>query len=239
MRSVAQGFAVSSPDTNLPPPPPEAVEHSRQLAEHIATAILAEGDWIPFSRFMELALYAPGLGYYAAGARKFGHEGDFVTAPEISPMFARCMALQARQVLEATGGVILELGPGSGLLAADLFEELKSQDAMPSSYLLLEVSPDLRDRQRRLIAERHPAHLDRFTWIDSLPTSLRGFVVANEVLDVVPCALVNRDRGELFERGVVLTDSGFAWEDGTLPDGELRRRAAAVFPPGDYAYLSE
>src|SRR3954470_9576168 len=139
MRSVAQGFAVSSTDTNLPPPPPEAVEHSRQLAEHIATAILAEGDWMPFSRYMEMALYAPGLGYYAAGSRKFGYEGDFVTAPEISPMFARCLALQARQVLEATGGVILELGPGSGLLAADLFEELRSQDAMPSSYLLLEV----------------------------------------------------------------------------------------------------
>src|SRR5437763_9927467 len=190
-----------STDPILTPPPAEAGAHSQRVAEHIAQVIVEEGEWIPFSRYMDIALYAPGLGYYAAGARKFGHEGDFVTAPEISPMFARCMALQARQVLEATGGVILELGPGSGLLAADLFEELKSQDAMPSSYLLLEVSPDLRDRQRRLIAERHPAHLDRFTWIDSLPTSLRGFVLANEVLDVVPCALVNRHRGELFERG--------------------------------------
>src|SRR4051812_46493070 len=207
MRSVAQGFAVSSPDTNLPPPPPEAVEHSRQLAEHIATAILAEGDWVPFSRYMELVLYAPGLGYYSAGARKFGVEGDFVTSPEISPLFARCLALQARQVLEATGGVILELGPGSGLLAADLFEELKSQGAPPESYLLLEVSPDLRERQRRLIGERHPEHLDRFTWIDALPSEIRGFVIANEVLDVVPFALVHRGAdGRVTERGVVVSE---------------------------------
>jgi SAM-dependent MidA family methyltransferase len=239
MRSVAEGLAVASAPAPLPPPPPEGSAHSQALAEHIAQAILAEGDWIPFSRYMELALYAPGLGYYAAGARKFGHDGDFVTAPEVSPMFARCLALQARQVLEAVGGVILELGPGSGLLAADLFDELKSQDAMPASYLLLEVSPDLRERQRRLIAERHPAHLDRFTWIDTLPTTLRGVVIANEVLDVVPCALVLRHRGEWVERGVVLTEAGFAWEDGPLPEGELRRRAVTAFPPGDYDYLSE
>src|SRR3954471_8248153 len=239
MRSVAQGFAVSSPDTNLPPPPPEAVEHSRQLAEHIAAEIVAEGEWMSFARYMELALYAPGLGYYAAGSRKFGVEGDFVTAPEISPMFARCLALQARQVLEATGGVILELGPGSGLLAADLFEELKSQGVPPECYLLLEVSPDLRERQRRLIAERHPAHLDRFTWIDTLPKSLRGFVIANEVLDVVPCALVNRRDGEWTERGVVLSESGFAWDDVPMPEGELRNRAVSVFPSGDGDYLSE
>src|SRR6476469_9983948 len=125
------------PMSTLPPPSADAAAHSRKLAEHIASVIAAEGDWIPFSRFMELALYAPGLGYYAAGARKFGPEGDFVTSPEVSPMFARCLALQARQVLEATGGVILELGPGSGLLAADLFEELKSQGEPPTSYLLL------------------------------------------------------------------------------------------------------
>src|SRR5437868_15446447 len=111
-----------SPDSTLPPPPPEAVAHSRQLAEHIASTIVAEGDWIPFSRYMELALYAPGLGYYAAGARKFVEAGDFVTAPEISPMFAKCLALQARQVLQAVGGSILELGPGSGVLAGDLWE---------------------------------------------------------------------------------------------------------------------
>jgi SAM-dependent MidA family methyltransferase len=227
-------------DPVLPAPSPEAAAHSRLVGEYIASEILDAGGWIPFSRYMELALYAPGLGYYAAGARKFGAEGDFVTAPEISPMFARCLSMQARQVLQATGGDVLELGPGSGALAADLFAELKASGSAPKNYFLLEVSPDLRERQQRLLAERHPEDLGRFTWLDSLPVRVRGFVVANEVLDVVPFALVHREEGgELRERGVILTDAGFAWDDPVLPDGELRRRAAAVFPPGDYEYLSE
>ena len=233
-------MAMSSlPDPILPPPSPEAATHSQALAELIANTIVAEGDWIPFSRFMELALYAPGLGYYAAGARKFGAQGDFVTAPEISPMFARCLSQQARQVLEVAGGEILELGPGSGVLAADLFGELKAMGAPPARYRLLEVSPDLRERQRELLAERHPADLDRFEWLDQLPAKIRGLVIANEVLDVVPFALVHRSRGELLERGVILTEAGFAWDDVPMPEGELKRRAAAVLPPGDYDYLTE
>src|ERR1700754_3783296 len=107
-----------SADPILPPPPPDAAQHSHRLAEHIADAIVAAGDWIPFSKYMELALYAPGLGYYAAGARKFGSEGDFVTAPEISPLFGQCVARQAMQVIDGVGGEVLELGPGSGALAA-------------------------------------------------------------------------------------------------------------------------
>ncbi|MGZ5097467.1 MAG: class I SAM-dependent methyltransferase [Usitatibacter sp.] len=228
-----------SADPILPPPAPEAAAHSQQLAEHIAATIADEGDWIPFSRYMDLALYAPGLGYYTAGSRKFGSEGDFVTAPEISPMFAKCLAMQACQVLEKAGGDILELGPGSGLLAADLYGELKAQGKAPARYRLLEVSPDLRERQRALIAERFPQELDRFEWIDRLPEKIRGLVIANEVLDVVPFALVYRKGGELFERGVGLTEAGFAWDDVALPDGELRRRALAVLPPGDYDYLTE
>jgi SAM-dependent MidA family methyltransferase len=226
-------------DPILPTPPAEAAAHSRKLAEHIATVILDEGDWIPFSRYMELALYAPGLGYYSAGTRKFGGEGDFVTAPEISPMFARCLAIQAAQVLERTQGDILELGPGSGLLAVDLYGELKAQGRAPPHYCLLEVSPDLRERQRALVAERFPQDRDRFIWIDRLPEKIRGLVIANEVLDVVPFSLVVRRRGELLERGVILSDAGFAWDDQPIPDGELKRRAAAVMPPGDYDYLSE
>jgi SAM-dependent MidA family methyltransferase len=228
-----------SADPILPPPPPEAAAHSTRLAERIAQAIVDEGDWIPFTRFMDLALYAPGLGYYAAGARKFGWEGDFVTAPEISPMFAQCLAVQARQVMDACGAQILELGPGSGVLAADLFGALKEQGAAPDRYLLLEVSPDLRERQQALIAERFPGDRARFEWIDRLPESIEGFVIANEVLDVVPFSLVHRNDGDILERGVILTDAGFAWDDQPMPEGELKRRARAVFPPGDYDYLSE
>jgi SAM-dependent MidA family methyltransferase len=227
-------------EPTLPPPTPEAAAHSQQLAEHIAATILAEGDWIPFSRYMELALYAPGLGYYAAGARKFGEDGDFVTSPEISPMFAKCLALQAAQVLTATRGDILELGPGSGVLAADLYESLKELGTLPSRYLLLEVSPDLRARQRDLLSRRFGLHeLERFVWIDRLPEKIRGLVIANEVLDVVPCSLVHRHDGDYFERGVILTEAGFAFEDEPLQEGELRRRAASVMPPGDYDYLTE
>jgi SAM-dependent MidA family methyltransferase len=223
----------------LPPPAPEAAAHSRLLAELIASSILDAGGWIPFERYMELALYAPGQGYYAAGSRKFGSEGDFVTAPEISPMFARCIAMQARQVLEAVGGDILELGPGSGALAADLFGELKAQGKAPKNYFLLEVSPELRDRQHTLLADRFPEDFDHFTWIDSLPQRFRGFVIANEVLDVVPFSLVYRRGTDLFERGVILTDSGFAWDDQAMVEGDLLSRVEAVFPPGDYEYLSE
>jgi len=228
-----------SADPILPPPQPEAAQHSAQLAEHIATTIANEGDWIPFSRYMELALYAPGMGYYTAGSRKFGHEGDFITAPEISPMFARCFALQAVQVLDAVGGDILELGPGSGVFAADLYAELKSLGKAPGRYRLLEVSPDLRERQKRLIAERFPAELERFEWIDALPEKIRGLVIGNEVLDVVPFDIVHRHRGDVLERGVIVTEAGFAWDDVALPNGELKRRAEAVIPPGDYAYTTE
>ena len=223
----------------LPSPPPEVAAHSAQLAEHIAEAICKEGDWISFARYMELALYAPGLGYYSAGARKFGPEGDFVTAPELSPMFARCLAMQAAQVLDQTAGEILEMGPGSGALAADLFAELESFGKAPPRYLLLEVSPELRERQRSRIAERFPGKVDRFVWLDRLPQGFRGLVIANEVLDVLPCSLVRRVDNEFLERGVILSEAGFAWDDEPLPDGELKRRCQAVFPPGDYDYLSE
>jgi len=223
----------------LPAPPPEAAAHSHRLAGHIAAVIAAEGDWISFSRYMELALYAPGLGYYAAGARKFGSEGDFVTAPEISPVFAQCVARQAVQVLDACGGEVLELGPGSGALAADLYAEMTALGKPPGRYRLLEVSPDLRQRQRERLGKRFPGDTDRFEWIDTLPASLRGIVIANEVLDVVPFSLVRRAGDAYFERGVVVTGAGFAFEDRELAEGELKRRMQQVFPPGGYEYVSE
>ena len=228
-----------STDPILPTPPPAAAAHSRQVAEHIAQVIVEEGEWIPFARYMQLALYAPALGYYAAGSRKFGWEGDFVTAPEISPMFARCLAVQARQVLDACGGEILELGPGSGVLAADLYAELREQGVAPGRYRLLEVSPDLRERQQALIAQRFPDEQHRFEWIDRLPEKTSGFVIANEVLDVVPFSLVHRHAGDILERGVILSDAGFAFDDQPIPEGDLKRRARNVIPPGDYDYLTE
>jgi SAM-dependent MidA family methyltransferase len=227
-------------DFQMPAPAPEAAAHSQALAEHVVDEIAEAGGWIPFSRYMELVLYAPGLGYYVAGARKIGSEGDFVTAPEISPVFARCLAMQARQVMDRSVPEILELGPGTGVLAADLFAELKSQGAAPRKYRLLEVSADLRERQRAVIAARHPADLDRFEWIDGIPASVGGFAIANEVLDVLPCSLVRRAKGgEILERGVSVSEAGFAWEDMPLAKGELRRHVQSVLPPGDSEYLTE
>jgi len=223
----------------LPPPTAEAAAHSRRVSGHIAAAIAAAGGWIPFSRYMELALYAPGLGYYTAGARKFGAGGDFVTAPEISAVFGQCLARQAAQVLDATGGDILELGPGSGALAVSMYRELRAMGHAPSRYRLLEVSPDLQERQRACLAQEFPGDAARFEWIGALPADFRGLVVANEVLDVVPFSIVRRSRDRFFERGVAAEGEGFAWQDRELAEGDLSRRARAVFPPDGYDYESE
>src|SRR3990170_7836555 len=136
----------------LPEPTADALAHSERLVHRIREEIRAHGGWIGFARYMELALYAPGLGYYMAGARKLGREGDFVTAPEISPLFGRTLARQARQVLDAGFDEVLEVGAGSGALAATLLEELERTGAPPRNYYILELSPDLRERSRDLLA---------------------------------------------------------------------------------------
>ncbi len=160
---------------------------SAQLTKQIQQAMEQAGGYIPFDRFMELALYAPGLGYYLAGSRKFGEAGDFVTAPELSPLFAQCLARQAREVLSALdGGEILEFGAGSGVLAADMLKELERLDALPARYLIMEVSPELKERQKQILLQRVPALLSRVVWLEHLPKQFVGLVVANELLDAMP-----------------------------------------------------
>jgi SAM-dependent MidA family methyltransferase len=222
-------------DPLLPAPSPDALAHSQRLLALVTREIAADGGWISFARYLELALYAPGLGYYAAGARKFGAEGDFVTAPEISPLFARLLARQVAQVLAAVGGEVLELGPGSGVLARDLASELAVLGAAPPRYCLLEVSADLRERQQQLLADA----AQRFDWLDRLPERFTGVVIANEVLDVVPFHLVARLDGDWFERGVALDAGTLCWSDHALGEGALAERARRVFPPGAGDYLSE
>lgn len=171
----------------LPRPSAEAWEHSLRLGRLVRGEILAAGGRIPFDRYMELALYAPGLGYYVAGSRKFGPEGDFVTAPEVSPLFGQCLAAQCEQVLaELGGGDILEFGAGSGRLAADLLGELERRGALPSRYLILELSPELRRRQQDLLARELPGLQGRVHWLQTIPDGLRGLILANEVLDAMP-----------------------------------------------------
>ncbi|MFZ1537166.1 MAG: SAM-dependent methyltransferase [Chromatiaceae bacterium] len=166
---------------------PVALEHSRHLADLIRAEAVASGGTLSFDRFMELALYAPGLGYYVAGARKFGPGGDFVTAPAISPLFGLCLARQCREVLVALGGGdILELGAGTGDLAADILDGLKLEVSLPGRYLILEPGPELRERQRDLLEVRHPDLLDRIVWLDGLPSGFSGVLIANEVMDALP-----------------------------------------------------
>src|SRR5262245_55641124 len=161
--------ASASPST-LPPLFPAEEEHSEAVAALIRERISAAGGWIPFDAFMELALYAPGLGYYSAGGAKIGASGDFTTAPEISDLFSICVARQCAEVLKRTGGSVLELGAGTGRMAARILETLASLDALPKQYAILEVSADLRDRQRVRI-EQLPRNLrDRVVWFDRLPS---------------------------------------------------------------------
>jgi SAM-dependent MidA family methyltransferase len=174
--------------TELPQPAPEALAHSQALLAVIRRELQERGGRMPFDRYMELALYAPGLGYYTAGARKFGAAGDFVTAPEISPLFGRCLARQAQQVFQALGGgELLEFGAGTGRLAADLLAELERLGSLPERYRIVDLSPDLRERQRATLAAEVPHLLERVVWLDGFPEpGFRGVVVANELLDAMP-----------------------------------------------------
>jgi SAM-dependent MidA family methyltransferase len=166
---------------NLPVPAADELALSAELASLIHQEIAVAGGAIPFSRFMELCLYAPGLGYYSAGHRKFGPGGDFVTAPEVSPLFGRCLARSCGEVLQSLGGGdILEFGAGSGQLAIDLLGELESMDCLPDRYLVLERSAELKERQQQAIGRHLPQLLDRVSWIDALPDAgFRGVMLAN------------------------------------------------------------
>ncbi|MFC4310931.1 class I SAM-dependent methyltransferase [Steroidobacter flavus] len=204
---------------SLPALTPEESAHSEQLVQRIREAIDAAGGWISFERFMEMALYEPGFGYYSAGSTKLGSEGDFVTAPEISPLFSRCLANQCVQVLETvTGGHILELGAGSGVMAADVLTELDRQQKTPDRYLILEVSADLRERQRALLQRRLPHLMDRIEWLDRLPEDLRGVLLANEVLDALPIQ-------RFCIRGLQVNQLGVTWQLGQLDWSEVHADA--------------
>lgn len=183
---------------------------SAKLKELIAAEIESGGGFLSFRRFMELALYAPGLGYYVAGARKFGAGGDFITAPEISSIFSSCLAMQCREVLaRCEGDTILEFGAGSGAMAADVLKELAYLDQPVQRYVIVELSPELRERQRGTIKQRCPQFLDRVVWLDSLEGfEFNGVVLANEVLDAMPVEAFERNDDGFWQRGVSLDKNG-------------------------------
>jgi SAM-dependent MidA family methyltransferase len=168
----------------LPALTAEEAQHSRALTALIGAQVAAAGGWLSFERFMELALYAPGLGYYSAGAEKLGRGGDFVTAPEVSDLFSRCVARQCAAVLAVSGGGILELGAGTGRMAAAVLSALDAAQALPDRYAILEVSADLAARQRARLGALPPQLRERVVWLTRLPEpAFRGVILANEVAD--------------------------------------------------------
>lgn len=204
---------VSDEIARLPVPDSLAQAHSEKLITTIRDEIIASDGRISFARYMELSLFAPGLGYYSAGSRKFGEMGDFVTAPEISSLFSRTLAHQVAEVLQTLGGSeVLEVGGGSGVMAADMLAELERMDHLPSHYFILELSADLRERQQALIAQRLPHLLDRVVWIDELPApGFLGVVVANELLDALPVHCFSVEPDGVKERFVTWEDNRFQW----------------------------
>ena len=231
--------------SSLPQPSADALAQSARLLETIEAELAAAGGWIPFARYMELALYAPGLGYYSGGARKFGPGGDFITAPELTPLFGQALAAQVEQVMRASAPALIEVGAGTGLLAADLLLELERRDCLPERYGILELSGELRERQFDTLAAKAPHLAVRVQWLDALPERFAGAVVANEVLDVMPVHLVVSRAEGLFERGVAIAADAagvrrLCWADvpaaGAVAEGA---RALALPVPQSGEYVTE
>jgi len=217
---------------NAPPSLPQPDEFSRSHSERVVAFIRdridASGGRIGFAEFMHHALYAPGLGYYAAGATKFGAAGDFVTAPEVSSVFGAVVAQQSAEVLASIpGGSILEIGAGSGKLAGDMLETLETIGALPKAYRILEVSADLRERQQAYLNERTPHLAGRVEWLSDLPSSHRGVIVANEVLDALPAERFTRRSNGVMRQCVTVTDDGFSWDEESAGQN-LARAVAAI-----------
>jgi SAM-dependent MidA family methyltransferase len=220
---------------HLPQPQPADAARSRALRERVLDEIARDG-FVPFARFMELALYAPGLGYYAADTPKLAAAGDFVTAPETAGLFGAALAAQLAQLIAAGCEAVVELGAGSGILAADILRELERQDSLPRRYDILEISAALAERQRAMLQSRVPQLMNRVHWLERLPERIRGVVLGNEVLDAMPAALVACRNGTLLELGVTrkAPDSDELGWISRPASGDLLRAAQALQLPEGY-----
>ena len=199
---------------SLPDPPADALQASLALQSRIRQAIAADDGWISFSRYMDLSLYTPGLGYYAGGAVKLGKDGDFTTAPEISALFGATLARFASDLFGGAPLNILEFGAGTGKLAGDLLSAAADSGTKIASYQIVEVSSELRARQQRALA-----NYPQIEWLDAPPAAFTGLVIANEVLDAMPVPLLLRRDGRWLERGVALDGSDFRFVDRECDQG--------------------
>ena len=199
---------------SLPDPPADALQASLALQSRIRQAIAADDGWISFSRYMDLSLYTPGLGYYAGGAVKLGKDGDFTTAPEISALFGATLARFASDLFGGAPLNILEFGAGTGKLSGDLLSAAAESGTKIASYQIVEVSSELRARQQRALA-----NYPQVEWLDAPPAAFTGLVIANEVLDAMPVPLLVRRDGRWLERGVALDGSDFRFVDRECEQG--------------------
>lgn len=223
------------PAPSLPEPAPGEQAVSERLTDLIRARILEAGGAISFARFMELALYTPQLGYYSAGQHKFGVAGDFITAPELGPVFARCLARQCAEILDAVpNGDMLEAGAGSGAFAVQLLLELERLGKLPANYIILEISSALRDRQRALFAKQAAHLLARVQWLDKLPSAgFRGIVFGNELLDAMPVERFRVGTEDVLELQVGWQENRFVWRE-TRANDALRDRVTALGLAEDY-----
>jgi SAM-dependent MidA family methyltransferase len=226
----------------LPTPSPDERALSARLQQAVCDASAGSDGCLGFDRYMEMALYGPGLGYYTAGRRKFGREGDFVTAPEISPLFARCIARALRPVLlECDSPVLVEFGAGSGKLACELLHALQALDALPERYLVMELSPELRARQQALVVEQLPGLSERVEWLDCLPDAgIEGAVVANEVMDAMPVHRFRMAESGLEEQ-CVACDGGelhSGWKPASRQLQEAVESLGLQLPPGHVSEIN-
>ena len=210
--SYSQQLYQSSRDSQeLPAPAEDAQQHSEELIMLIKSEIETKGGAISFQRYMELALYAPGLGYYAAGSTKLGEEGDFITAPEISPLYSQTLANAILPALDLEK-IILEVGAGRGRMAADILAYLQQQNKLPKEYWILELSADLRERQKATIESTIPELVNRVKWLDTLPEKFSGVVLANELLDAMPVQLFQKNEDDINEVNVTWLDDKFSFQ---------------------------
>ncbi|HEY5602355.1 MAG TPA: SAM-dependent methyltransferase [Gammaproteobacteria bacterium] len=217
----------------FPVPDEAARQHSQRLIRVLIDEIERCGGRISFERYMSLALTAPGLGYYVSGNQKLGARGDFVTAPEISPLFSRCLARQCAPILatlaEQGDAGVLEFGAGSGVMAADILLELERLGILPARYCILEVSGELQQRQQQTLQRAVPHLMDRLQWLESLPPAgFRGVVLANEVLDALPVHVFFKEDGRLGEYYVAWNGEQFVWEKKGFSNELLAARVTAL-----------
>ncbi|WP_396956108.1 class I SAM-dependent methyltransferase [Nitrosomonas sp.] len=227
----------------LPLPDPSEQAYSDTLKTILHERIMHSGGWISFADYMETVLYTPAIGYYSGGAAKFGAAGDFVTAPEISPLFGHTLARQVAPILTAVNqGSILEFGAGSGRLAVDLLCGLEELNSLPQHYYILDLSADLQQRQRAMVEQHIPHLASRVSWLSALPEQFEGLILANEVLDAMPVHLIAWQNGNITERGVIWKDQRPVWQNQALAAGELLDVARRLPPTDQFShpfYISE